>query len=78
MKWEVIVDNEWLFEGTYEQCEEVAMRYWSDDEFWGDCRMISENEFYGYEVENESPCDLYGMCPYDEHCEYHCYGKMYQ
>lgn len=49
MKWEVIVDNEWLFEGTYEQCEEVAMRYWSDDEFWGDCRMMSENEFYGYE-----------------------------
>ena len=49
MKWEVIVDNEWYFEGTYEQAEQVAMNYWSDPDFWGDCRLLSENEFYGIE-----------------------------
>ena len=48
-KWEVIVDNEWIFEGTYEQAEKIADSYWFDPDFWGDCRMISETEFYGYD-----------------------------
>ena len=47
MKWEVIVNGEWYFEGTYEQAEEVAFGFWSDEDFWGDCRLMSEEEFYG-------------------------------
>lgn len=49
MKWEVIVNNEWIYEGNYEQAEELAMGYWADPDFWGDCQMISEAEFYGYD-----------------------------
>lgn len=51
MKWEVIVNNEWIYEGDYETAERIAMEYWADDEFWGDCQMISEAEFYGVEEE---------------------------
>lgn len=47
MKWEVIVDGEWYFEGTYEQAEEVANSFWGDPDFWGSCNMVSEEEFYG-------------------------------
>lgn len=46
--WEVVVDNEWIYEGPYEKAEECAMGYWSDPDFWGDCELISEGEFYGY------------------------------
>ncbi len=48
MKWEVIVDNEWIFEGSYEQAERIAETYWSDPEFMGDLHMMTEDEFYGY------------------------------
>ena len=48
-RWRVIVDNEWIYEGTYEQAEACAMNYWSDLDFWGDCSLVSEAEFYGYE-----------------------------
>ena len=47
--WMVIVDNEWIYEGTYEQAEACAMNYWFDPDFWGDCSLVSEVEFYGYE-----------------------------
>ena len=50
-KWEVIVNNEWVFEGNYEQAEACAMNYWGDPDFWGDCQMMTEAEFYGYEEE---------------------------
>ena len=46
-KWMVIVDNEWIYEGCYEKAEECAMSYWSDPDFWGDCSLVSESEFYG-------------------------------
>lgn len=46
MKREVIIDNEWYFEGTYEQAEKVADSFWSDPDFWGRCSMMSEEEFY--------------------------------
>ncbi len=49
--WEVIVDNEWIYEGTYERAEECAMDYWSDPDFWGDCSLISASEFYGLDRE---------------------------
>lgn len=45
--WEVIVDNEWIYEGPYERAEACAMDYWSDPDFFGDCSLISEREFYG-------------------------------
>lgn len=49
MKWEVIVDNEWYYEGSYEQAEAIAMSFWADPDFLGSCSMMSEAEFYGYE-----------------------------
>lgn len=30
--WEVVVDGEWYFEGTYEQAEKVAESFWFSDE----------------------------------------------
>lgn len=48
-KWEVIVDGEWYFEGTYERAEEVANEFWSDPDFYGNCRLVSESDFFGYE-----------------------------
>ena len=44
--WEVIVNNEWIYEGNYETAEKIAMSYWADDEFFGDVQMISAEEFY--------------------------------
>ena len=49
MKYEVIVDGEWLYEGTYEEAERIAFNYWSDDEFYGNCYLMSEKEFNGEE-----------------------------
>lgn len=55
MKWELIVDNEWIFEGTYEQVERMASNYWEDpDLFCPDIRIMSENEFYGIEEDEEA------------------------
>lgn len=45
--WLVIVDHEWIFTGTYEQAETCAMGYWGDPDFWGDCLLVSELEFFG-------------------------------
>lgn len=47
MKYEVIVDNEWIYEGNYEICEQIAFNYWSDPDFLGSCFLLSETEFYG-------------------------------
>lgn len=47
MKYEVIVDNEWIYEGDYEICEKIALNYWSDPNFFGSCSLLSETEFYG-------------------------------
>lgn len=46
-RWMVIVDNEWIYEGTYEQAEACAENYWSDPDFCGNCSLIPESEFYG-------------------------------
>lgn len=51
MKYEVICDNEWLFEGTFEQCCDMVDRICADDEFYGSCYMMSEDEFYGVNAE---------------------------
>lgn len=48
-KYEVIVDNEWIYEGDYETAEQIAYNYWSDPDFWGSCSLITEEEFYGCE-----------------------------
>lgn len=47
MMWEVICDNEWYFEGTYEQCCRIVGNICSDPDFYGGCYMVSEEEFYG-------------------------------
>ena len=47
MKYEVLVDNEWIYEGNYETCERIAFNYWSDPDFYGNCMLITEEEFYG-------------------------------
>ena len=51
MMYEVICDNEWLFEGTFEQCCDMVDRINADDESYCSCYMVSEAEFYGYEAE---------------------------
>ena len=52
MKYELIVDGEWIAEGDLEQIIEMASGYWSDpDLFCPDIRIMSENEFYGIEDE---------------------------
>lgn len=48
-KYEVIVDNEWIYEGDYETAEQIAHNYWSDPDFCGSCSLITEEEFYGCE-----------------------------
>ena len=48
--YEVIVDNEWYFEGTYERCCSVVDSFGADDEFCGSVYMMSEDEFYGRQV----------------------------
>ncbi len=30
--WNVVVDGEWYFEGTYEQAEKIAETFWFSDE----------------------------------------------
>ena len=47
MKWEVIVDAEWFYEGSYDRALEVAESFWADPDFWGNCSLVSEEEFYG-------------------------------
>lgn len=47
MKYEVIVDNEWYSEGTFEQCCDICNEVNSDPDFWGTCYMVSEEEFFG-------------------------------
>ena len=49
MKYEVIADNEWIYEGSYEVCEKIAFNYWSDPDFYGFCTIMTEAEFYGEE-----------------------------
>ena len=49
MDWNVIVDNEWIYSGDFETAEKIATNYWSDPEFYGDCYMIPDDEFYGEE-----------------------------
>ena len=66
------IPNEDYLMSLYERKEELRDRLrfaWADDEEEMNWRLDS-GEF-------EYPCDLYGLCPYDEHCEYHCYGNMY-
>ena len=36
--WNVFIDGEWYFEGTYEQCDQVRVTYTGidDEEYYGD------------------------------------------
>ena len=74
VKWQIQngeADDDCLM-SLYERREELRDRLrfaWADDEEEMNWRLDS-GEF-------EYPCDLYGLCPYDEHCEHHCYGNMY-
>ena len=43
MSYSVICDNEWYFEGTWEQCSEVLDNIYSDPEFMGSA-YITETE----------------------------------
>lgn len=45
--WLVIVDHEWILTGTYEQALACVMRYLSEPDFWGECLLVSELEFFG-------------------------------
>ena len=49
MKYEVIVDGEWYFEGTFERCCDMVDNICADPDFYGSCYMMSEAEFYGIE-----------------------------
>ena len=51
MKYEVIVDNEWIYEGGYDVCEKIAFNYWSDPDFYGFCTIMTEAEFYGEDID---------------------------
>ena len=42
--WSVIVDGEWYFEGSYEQCCKVVDEVCSDEEFYGTCTMVPTEE----------------------------------
>lgn len=74
VKWQIQngeADDDYLM-SLCERREELRDRLrfaWADDEEEMNWRLDS-GEF-------EYPCDLYGLCPYDEHCDYHCYGDMY-
>ena len=52
MLYEVIVDNEWYYEGTFERCCDIVNEIGSDPDFYGCCTMMSEAEFYGEEVDS--------------------------
>lgn len=47
MKYELIVDWEWIYEGTYEDVESMAMSYWTDPDFYGNIEIMTEEEFKG-------------------------------
>lgn len=47
MLYELIVDNEWIFEGTFAQCCEMAMNYDEDPYEIHATYIVSEEEFYG-------------------------------
>lgn len=49
IKYEVIVDGEWYYEGTFERCCDIVDEINADPDFWGSCYMMSESEFYGSE-----------------------------
>ena len=49
IKYEVIVDNEWYFEGSFERCCDMVDNICADPDFWGSCYMVSEEEFFGIE-----------------------------
>lgn len=57
-RYEVIVDNEWIYEGDYDTAEQIAHNYWSDPDFWGSCSLITEEEFYGCDCADAS--EVYG------------------
>ena len=52
MDWHVIVDNEWFYTGTFEQCCDCANNIASAFDEYGGCghsvTMVSDEEFYGY------------------------------
>lgn len=45
--YEVIVDGEWVYEGSYESAQAVADTYWQDTECMHDIRFMTDREFYG-------------------------------
>ena len=45
MKYHVIVDNEWYFTGTFEQCSDVMANIYADEEFFGSCYIVSDEKF---------------------------------
>ena len=47
MLYEVIVDNEWYYEGSFEKCCDMVDEINADPDFWGSCDMMSEEEFGG-------------------------------
>ncbi len=56
--WNVIVDGEWYFEGTYEQAEKCAETFWFDDEEDYDSDEYEED----YEITSEDLHDyMYGI-----------------
>lgn len=52
MLYEVIVDNEWYYEGTFESCCDMVNEICGDPCFYGECYMLSEAEFYAEERED--------------------------
>lgn len=45
--YEVVVDNEWYFEGSYEACCRIMDSFYGDEDFNGNVCMMTEEEFYG-------------------------------
>ena len=67
--WNVFVDNEWYYEGTYEQCCTVMDSFVEEeDEYWEDEYETYEDVEDEWEdttdlgYESNCHCDTYGVC----------------
>ena len=53
MEWHVIVDGEWFYTGTFEQCSDCVCRceraFEEDGDWWHSVTMVSDEELYGKE-----------------------------
>ena len=70
--WNLFVNNEWYYEGTYEQCSDMmfnnAADEYEDDYVPDDYDEEYEDYSDDYGYESNAPCDTYGPAACSSSC----------